>query len=236
MTHQLERPDGAELQRAPYQSALQSQFIQSIYSDSKISNDFSNTKCGGFVEFTNPFGDKANPFNRDGYDESKSLGDKIWNGIKKVFGQDETLGEQLEDYVTESKMSEPQRTLLKQQEELYKEEMRRITCMSSLVGAKDFPDIENDERFSMMKLRNDLVKEEKEAIKNEVAEALGPNVMKDVDEASKAFNDAHRIKNPAGTGEGFKNPDADPELEYYWDKIKIAVQKRVESGDSRNAA
>jgi hypothetical protein len=182
------------------------------------------------LEFGSPF-DKADPFKQSGFDDSKGTLDKLWHGVKKIFGSEDKLDDQIKKYVEEKKLSPEEKNQLEKEKKLYDEEMEkhRASYLQMNIAGKIYPmpDVEHDPRFKEMKHVKDLVKQEESDIKKSV-EGKMPGLMPQVKKEMDEYDDSYKIHNPLGTGEGFRPHVAGKYLEVYWEEVRKETERRAE--------
>lgn len=188
-------------------------------------------KAGEMLHFGDPF-DKADPFKQSGFDDATSTAGKIWNGVKKFFGSEDKLDDQITKYVEDKKLNPEQKKELEKEKKLYEEEMakHRDSYLQMNIAGKIYPppDVDHDPRFKEMKHVKELVKKEEAEIQKAV-EAKMPGLMPQVKKDMDDYNDSYRIKNPYGTGEGFKPHIAGDHLKVYWEEVRKETERRAHS-------
>lgn len=244
MTNQLERQDGASSSHghADVIEAMRSQVFNpketgkvavemAIGGAALAAGKEVGEKAGMILNFGNAF-DMSDPFKQSGFDDCKNTFDKVWHGMKKLFGGEDKLDDQIKNYVENKKLNPNEKKELEQEKKLYEEEMskHRASYLQMNINGKIYPppDVENDPRFKEMKHVNELVKQEESAIQKAV-EAKMPGLMPDVKKEMDEYNESFKIRNPYGTGEGLKPHIAGKHLEIYWDEVRKETERRAHS-------
>lgn len=154
--------------------------------------------------------------------------EKIWHGIKGLCGSHETVEGKIEENVV--KNMSPREKDQYDQEERQKEEYNRkwMAWATQLnIAGEPPPEPPNLPMHEEVTRRvKDIENKVTEQIRAEMSPVDRARLDKQMKEYEEAFEEATRIRNPMGTGEGWKPRPIPPALvQDYYDRVREAVDK-----------
>lgn len=167
-------------------------------------------------------------------DPNEGTFDKLWRGVKGLVGYNETISDKVREKVL-TDLTPEERRKYQAEEEAIKEYRRLMTARSTMlmVGNLDWPKMPETPMHAEVQKRVSAVEK---AITEKVRSEMSPHdqerLDQKMDEYARDYREATRIKNPAGTGEGFKRPPRPPAaITDYYERVAEAADRYLRTGN-----
>lgn len=166
-------------------------------------------------------------FDQEAIDHSEGFAG-FWHDVKSFFGSKETCEDKLKEHVMKN-ISAKEKDAYKAEEKQLDEYNRKWMAWAAqaTINPGPPPEMPNLPMHNEVKER---VKEMEKKIAEQIRSEMSPQDRARLDSQMKKYAEdcaeSMRIKNPMGTGEGFKRPPKPPALvKDYYERVKEAVDK-----------
>lgn len=184
-------------------------------------------KCGGDLGKLGFLTPDLTGFDQEAIDHSEGFAG-FWHDVKSFFGSKETTADKLNEHVMKNMSPQEKETYsaeVKQVDEYNRKWMSWAT--QAMINPGPPPEMPDLPMHNTVKER---VKEMERQITDQIRAEMSPQDRARLDSQMKQYAEDYaesmRIKNPMGTGEGFKRPPKPPALvQDYYERVKEAVDK-----------
>lgn len=193
----------------------------------KCMGGIAGAKCGGDLGRLGFLTPDLTGFDQEAIDHSEGFAG-FWHDVKSFFGSKETVAEKLNEHVMKN-MSPKEKDTFQAEEKQLEEYNRRWMSWATQANINPGPPPEMP-NLPMHNTVKERVKEMERQITDQIRSEMSPQDRARLDSQMKKYAEDYaesmRIKNPMGTGEGFKRPPKPPALvQDYYERVKEAVDR-----------